>query len=243
MMLRVCAGLVAFACFSSKALPGDFYPSVVINGKRHATGLIRSAPPEDAEYVIPDVADMPKEYDSVAEGFVTAVKDQGQCGSCWTQARTVGLEAATIKAGLAAVGELDLSEQDILLNDRSGSGCGGGYMVADFEVRQGVTTEALCPYKARTRGLVCREPKFVKATRWFMLGTRTRGATDLEVAAAINQYKVVVVHVAAGGLNPDANGKLRTCSARSIDHMVAIVGYRTLADNSIEFKEIGRAHV
>jgi len=53
---------------------------------------------------------LPASYDAMALGYVTPVKDQGSCGSCWIFAATADFESDV------AIGEsskLDFSEQEV----------------------------------------------------------------------------------------------------------------------------------
>jgi cathepsin L len=75
------------------------------------------------------LSDLPREVDWRVQGYVTAVKDQGQCGSCWSFG-----SAETIESHFARkYGRLpNLSEQNILdcvgnpLQCGGNGGCGGG---------------------------------------------------------------------------------------------------------------------
>lgn len=103
--------------------------------------------------------------DWTQRGYVTQVKDQGQCGSCWAFSSTGSLEGQHF----AATGQLvSLSEQNLV--DCSGSfgnsGCNGGWMDNSFRYIQangGIDTEDSYPYETRTAD--CRfNPGTVGAT-------------------------------------------------------------------------------
>lgn len=82
--------------------------------------------------------------------FVSPVKDQGNCGSCWAFAAVGSLESLIAIAGNTPGSFLDLSEQ-ILVSCCSGNlGCSGGYMsvTASFMKNYGTYLETCFPYTA-----------------------------------------------------------------------------------------------
>ena len=84
--------------------------------------------------------------DWVRAGYVTPVKDQGQCGSCWTFSATGALEGAHFKVNGNLV---TLSEQYLL--DCSGEGtCTGGVEFKAFSYIKdagGIVTEKSYQYE------------------------------------------------------------------------------------------------
>lgn len=202
--------------------------STWINGRRYYTGY--RAPTDDGALrtaswwrPTPDqVAALPSSYDLRDFGLSTPVLNQGSCGSCWSFARTAALESAFLKAG--HVLPLDLAEQDTLVNDDYSSGCNGGYMDGRFEVSQGLTTEALCPYRASHR-YACNGQKYGKAVSWSMVGTDDGTSVD-DLRAALFYKGALAVTVAAGSSFSPNGGRITTCGSRSINHMVTLVGYR-----------------
>jgi cathepsin F len=69
----------------------------------------------------------PDAFDWRSHGAVTAVKDQGQCGSCWAFSVTENVESVWILAkGLSNATLPPLAPQQIVDCDNSDAGCDGG---------------------------------------------------------------------------------------------------------------------
>lgn len=92
------------------------------------------------------------------KNFVTPVRDQGYCGSCWAFASTAALEAVTLIGLNTPNVDLDLSEQ-ALVSCAPYSNCDGGYLslASEHVMKQGIPVETCYPYLAHNApcGAMC----------------------------------------------------------------------------------------
>ena len=80
--------------------------------------------------------------------YVTSIKDQMNCGSCWAFATVGGFESQILIDNSTLT--IDLSEQYVVSCNTYNNGCCGGYMdrVSDFLLNIGTTYEACIPYSS-----------------------------------------------------------------------------------------------
>ncbi len=113
-------------------------------------GFIPSDIPEE-KYIVQDFAPMaaPSHLDwrNNSGNYVTPIRDQRSCGSCWAFATTAALESATlITLGTPGV-DINLAEQ-ILVSCSGAGSCGGGYTsyASDYFQDTGLPLESCYPY-------------------------------------------------------------------------------------------------
>jgi len=82
--------------------------------------------------------------------FVTPVRDQGNCGSCWAFATAGALETASLIANNTPNVDINLAEQ-ILVSCSGAGDCGGGYIddASNFIQDTGMPFETSYPYTAQ----------------------------------------------------------------------------------------------
>jgi hypothetical protein len=81
--------------------------------------------------------------------FVTPIRDQGNCGSCWAFGSTASLESYTLIKNNTPGQNLDLSEQ-VMISCGGIGGCGGGFHgdASNFFRDVGLPRESCYPYTA-----------------------------------------------------------------------------------------------
>ena len=112
--------------------------------------------------------------------FVTPVRDQGYCGSCWAFAATAALESSTLIGLNTPNLDLDLSEQT-LVSCTLFSSCNGGPIdfPAEHFLKQGIPLESCYPYLAHNTpcGNICesslafREAYGIRGWTWVSEGS------------------------------------------------------------------------
>lgn len=83
--------------------------------------------------------------------YVTPVRNQGSCGSCWAFAATAALESQALIDGNAPGTDVNLAEQTLVSCSGAGS-CSGGYIdsAADYIRDTGIPPEGCFPYTGTT---------------------------------------------------------------------------------------------
>jgi cathepsin L len=169
--------------------------------------------------------------DWTTKGAVTAVKDQGQCGSCWSFSTTGGLEGAW---EIATGSLVSMSEQQFVDCDKSSMGCNGGNMNSAFAwaEKQNVATEQSYPYKAvdgscKTSGLSTAIPQG-GVTGYKSVGSLFSKATVAKLQSAIDLNPVsIAIEADQSSFQHYTGGVLSSGCGTNLDHGVLAVGYDT----------------
>ncbi|MBN1590860.1 MAG: tandem-95 repeat protein [Pirellulales bacterium] len=107
--------------------------------------VLACAPPASAQVYYGDF-----DWRQNGGNYVTPIRNQGGCGSCWAFGATAGLESQFLINDNTPGVNLDLSEQHLLCDGSCGD-CDGGYenQALEFFVSDGITDEATLPYRAQ----------------------------------------------------------------------------------------------
>jgi len=191
---------------------------------------------------------LPTKFDWRDTGKVTPVKDQGQCGSCWTFSTTGAIESAyAIKNKVNAT--LQLSEQAIVDCSHACSnvdgqsicnqGCNGGWMwtaLYDTITFGGLPTEADYPYTAEDGTCTIQGKKLYAVAKNFtcLSGPNQQGAPADETTlmpTVLMQNGPLSIAIDADMVEDYSSGIIdpyfpdEECDPTSLDHAVLIVGW------------------
>ena len=200
-------------------------------------GLIKSDAPGSGAAAAPDIISSamttaaPPSFDwrnDNGQSYVTAVRNQGSCGSCWAFATTAALESNVM---IATGWSIDHAEQ-ILVSCSGAGSCSGGYIqyASDYIRNPGLPPESYYPYTA-TNGACSnagsdwqKDTSFI--TSWHYAGGTTTPTVD-QIKDELVTYGPLVTtmdvysdfYYYKDGVYKHATGTLQG------GHAVLIVGY------------------
>jgi len=182
---------------------------------------------------------LPASVDWSTKGAVTGVKDQGNCGSCWSFSATGALEGAyKIKYGTL----VSFSEQNLVSCDTIDSACNGGLMDNAFtwtKTNGGLCTEADYPYTSGTTGQ--KGTCLTSCTK--NTGVAPKSFTDVAknsdsalMTALVQQPVSVAIQANQPAFQLYKSGVLTGTCGSNLDHGVLAVGYGTWSDGTDYYK-------
>jgi len=180
------------------------------------------------KFVAPANFKRPDTVDWRTQGYVTPIKDQKQCGSCWAFSTTGSLEGQHFAKTKQLV---SLSEQNLVdCSTKYGNfGCRGGLMDNAFKYikeNMGIDTEASYMYKA-VDGTCKFEAANVGATDTGCKDIKQLSEDDLQDAIATVGPVSVAIDAAHSSFQLYKSGVYNeaACSQQQLDHGVLAVGY------------------
>jgi len=199
----------------------------------------RGIPISETPRPIPEkkqVQDMPSSLDWRDKGAVTAVKDQGQCGSCWAFSVTENIESMWILAGKGTNTSVMLAPQQIVDCDDWDLGCNGGNPPEAYDYvigTGGQEDEPDYPYTAQD-GTCQFNKKYVEAKiSSYEYATYTYSESELQ--QSVVSWGPLSVCVDASNWQDYSSGIMtwEECAyVNLLDHCVQLVGYNTQSDGS-----------
>jgi len=211
-------------------------------------GLSRPEPlegPSSIHEAPADVSALPASIDWSTKGGVTPVKDQGQCGSCWSFSTTGALEGAYFNkyGSLKSFSEQNLVDCDTLSNGGRDHGCNGGLMDNAFswvKKNGGLAYESDYVYVSGTTKTAgtCVQTKYPKDTKVTPTGYTdvTKNSDNALMSALAKQPVSVAIEADQSAFQLYKSGVFTAACGTNLDHGVLAVGYGTL--NGVDYYKV-----
>lgn len=190
-----------------------------------------------------DVSTLPSSVDWRNKGAVTPVKDQGQCGSCYTFSTTGALEGTyQLKYGnLVSFSEQQLVDCSTLKNNGPNLGCNGGQISLTAEwvgKNGGLCTESTYPYVSgttKTAGTCQKSCSLVSGSKVTSSVAVTANSDTAMMTALAKQPVSVAIEADQRSFQLYSGGVfVGECSA-NLDHAVLLVGYGTDSASGLDY--------
>jgi hypothetical protein len=162
--------------------------------------------------------------------FVTPVKDQGNCGSCWAFATTGAAESQNLISPNTPGVDLNLSEQILVSCSRAGN-CNGGYIdsASDFIRDMGLPVESCFPYTATNNKCFNACSGWTNGdyhiTGWHWVATTAPTADGLESALVTYGPLVTTMNVYSDFFSYTSGIYSHVSGNYQGGHAILIVGY------------------
>lgn len=177
---------------------------------------------------------IPESIDWRSNNVVNPIKDQGQCGSCWSFSTIQALESASaIKYGILNIlSEQELVDCDNLKNGGKDSGCNGGLMDNAFTwitKNNGICSEADYPYVS---GVTKTSNKCNNSGCSNVKNTNIINFVDIEINSDSAMMSAISIGPVAVAIEADqklfqfySSGIFTATCGTNLDHGVGLVGY------------------
>lgn len=161
--------------------------------------------------------------------FVTPIREQSSCGSCWAFGAIAALESNYLMRHGGSPYALDLSEQQ-LLDCSGGGGCWGGWYGTVFEwlktSHQSITTELESPYQRWQYQCMPTDDTPYEVVNYGRVTMYSEIASVQEIKNAIAAHGAVVTAVnATNAFLAYKSGTFNENAAGDVNHAITIIGW------------------
>jgi len=194
----------------------------------------KNAPAKDMKHL--HQTQLASSLDWTTKGAVTPIKNQGQCGSCWSFSATGAVEGAVE----IATGQLiSLSEQQLMdcSSAEGNEGCNGGLMDYAFQyiiTNGGICSESQYPYLGVdvACNANCTKVSNIKGFTDLTAESQFLSAINIGPVSIAIEADQPVFQFYSGGVINDAS-----CGV-NLDHGVLIVGYGTDSASGLNYYKV-----
>jgi len=166
---------------------------------------------------------VPDSFNWRSKDVVTPIKDQGDCGSCWAESATEGIESAWAMAGNNLT---SLAVQQLVDCDTADYGCDGGDLPEAFAYATkagGLEGERDYPYTARDGKCKFDKSKVKASMKSWKYATQKRNETEMQEVSYVSGPLSICVDAEAW-MDYNSGVITKNCG-KNLDHCVQIVGW------------------